>query len=114
MECALWYWYHGSIQYELCDDEEEAARSAVWMTNDESGSPAGVQRSDGTYTPREEWEAYKIEDQRQWDSMMKRVREDQANPKPATRTIYPPFSDQRVTVLADAPGWLGRREPARG
>jgi hypothetical protein len=115
MECALWYWSHGSIRYELYDDEESAASGACWMADDgDHGFPAGVQRSDGTYTPLDEWAAYKAEDQRAWDSMMKRVREDQFKPKPATRTIYAPFSDQRVTVLADAPAWLGRREPVGG
>lgn len=57
-ECALWFWSHGSVFVEMCDDEAEAIDSAISMSNWETGAVAGIQRADGSYTDREAWTEY--------------------------------------------------------
>lgn len=110
MKCALWYWSHGSIFYELHDDEAAAASHAVAMVDYETGAPAGVQYEDGTYTDVKEWAEYKAEDDRQWQRMVDRARAERLdpNPKPVLREVAVPWdSTRKIKVEADAPAWVG-------
>jgi hypothetical protein len=109
MRCALWYWSHGSIQYQLYNTEQEAARGAVYMADDgDHGFPAGIQRQDGTWTALDDWEAYETERDRINDEVWRRIREEDKKPKPPTRKIRPPFNDREITIYATEPDWLGR------
>lgn len=108
--CALWFWSHGSVFVELCDDEQEAAESACSLQDSEEGAPAGIQYSDGRYIDREDWPAYKAEYDRRVKQDMEWAREAAARPRPPQREVVPPFEtrySQTARVPADAPAWLG-------
>lgn len=110
--CALWYWSHGSVFVELCDDEQEAAESACSLSDSEQGAPAGIQYSDGSYLDTENWPAYEAERERRYEADMEWAREAATKPQPARREVTPPFEtrySQKTKVPADAPSWLGRQ-----
>jgi hypothetical protein len=111
--CALWYWSHGAVSYELYDDETAAVRAAIYMADDgDYGFPAGVQKADGSYTPLEDWAAYTAEQLRLTRAVSSAVDARASRPRPATREVQPPFEtrhDQTLAVPADAPSWLGRQ-----
>jgi hypothetical protein len=110
--CALWYWSHHSVFVELCDDEQEAAESAVSLQESEQGAPAGIQFADGRYLDRDEWPAFGAEESRRYQQWRDEEEQREPRPRPATREVTPPFETsygQKATVLADAPSWLGRQ-----
>lgn len=114
-KCALWYWRYHVIHYELCDDEREAAESAVHMEDYGEASVAGVQFPDGRLIRCNDWDEYRAAEARRYDEWSALAAKRATAPKPAMRTIVAPFSDgQQVRVLASAPPWLGvQREAAR-
>jgi hypothetical protein len=110
MECALWYWSHGAIYYELCSDEQEAVKSAHDLYDYDEGAPAGVQYADGTYLDTKDWPEYQAEGERRSREAVVQAREAMSLPRPATRQIGVPWDETKtVSANADAPSWLGRQ-----
>lgn len=99
-QCALWYWRYHSPHYEIHDSEEEAAASALEMTDKAEGWPDGVQFADGRTVRLDDWPAYREA----------QARRDKASPP--SRKIKHPFDGQTLTVDADEPEWLGVADEA--
>ena len=105
-ECAVWYWRHGCINYELCESEQAAAAWAYNLDDTEEGSVAGVQFADGRLIKRDDWQALRFYEAEQ--ERARRVRPAvRVNPR-ASRMVLDPFTRERVVVDHDAPAWLGQ------
>lgn len=105
--CALWYWRHGAMDYEIYDSEEQAAKEAVGMEEYDHGSPVGLQFSDGRTVLAEDWQALKDAQKKFNES----VRCRQAAPTRATRLILNPFDGAPKRVDDSEPQWLGKKHP---
>ena len=104
-EVALWYWRHGSIDYDLCDNEEDAASMAVHMGDYGEASVEGVQFPDGRVVKIAKWPAFAeaVRQQRQREAEQRAAA---AVPRPQ-RTITAPFGGRKIEIDADEPDWLG-------
>ncbi len=106
--CALWYWRHMVLGYEIYDTEAEAARAA-WAMEDNGGAvPSGIQFPDGRTVAASEWPALA----RQWAAVFaadaaRRAGVTPSQPEPAGRKVRSPFGDAVVVVDAGEPAWLG-------
>jgi hypothetical protein len=106
-ECALWYWRHHHVTYDICESEIDAAEHAVYLNAYGEGMPTGVQFSDGRLLKLNDWPTY----QKAYQAF--RIREEaeeaerDAQPPLKVREILDPFDGKLVTVLADTPTWLG-------
>lgn len=104
-ECAVWYDGRGGIDYDLCDDETEAASVAAGLyESDDAPTILGVQFADGRLVKADQWEAFTQAKKAQAAMWA----EAYARPRPAMRTVRDPFTGEAVDVEADEPGWLGR------
>lgn len=107
MECALWYFSHGSLGFVVCSSEEGAVQQAQFMWDDEWAAPVGVQMRDGTYTKVEEWPALKAAKAAAYEAILNEVR---SAPRPVTVQVRPPFDDHqgRVASVEDSavPHWM--------
>jgi hypothetical protein len=109
-ECALWYWSHGSVDFELFEDEQSAASFAHALYESNNGAPECVQFPDGRYIRVEDWPEFEAEEERIDQRAAERARKEAQRPRPAIRQIAVPWdAAHKVTVMADAPAWLGRR-----
>lgn len=118
-ECALWYWSHGSVYVSLCEDEAEAISKGIAMSDAETGSVAGIQRSDGTFTDRDHWTEYQAESDRRLREMMDEIRSEAAKPEPARVEVTPPFDTGRYgkktrVLVENVRPWLGRQVSLAG
>lgn len=106
-QCALWYWRHNVIEYEVYDSEAEAASAAVGMEDYGNGVPIGVQFPDGRTIRQDDWVAYRdAVAKARADEEARSARQKDAPPIP-TRQVKDPFEGRPVTVEADEPEWLG-------
>ena len=105
---ALWYWRYHQIYYDIWDSEEEAAGIAAAMSDDGTGSPAGIQFPDGRIIARDEWSAFaEAEERRDRAGAEARAAAKQAKPRPKRR-ITAPFTDGRqIEIDVGEPTWLG-------
>lgn len=113
MPVALWTICRYSPDYELFGTEEEAASAAVTMDAYEGGASGvtmGVQYEDGRAVLREDWAAYRAEEERRRTEDAARVRAAALLPRtapPPQRTIKDPFQGFEMDIDASEPGWLG-------
>jgi len=114
--CAVWYYHYYSIIFELCDDEYEAARTALSMSENGWGSPVGVQFSDGSFVHCGEWARLRELELEMEAASLARYEAEKSLPPPETRTVLTPFPDdssgwskgpREVKIEADAPDWVG-------
>lgn len=108
MECALWYWSHGSTGFWLCADEAQAVRMAA--SDSDSYAIAGVQFEDGTYLDCESWpalDAYERERTKRWSEELRAEREGR-KPAPVVNEVQPPFDGPPARTTEQVPPWLGR------
>lgn len=111
LSCALWYWRHFAVTYEIFDGyakytaEQEAAQFAVHLEDVGSGVPIGVQFSDGRTIWVNDWTAYR-------EAMEQRDEREETEKReyvpPEMRTIFDPFRGKSLSVEVDEPAWLGR------
>jgi hypothetical protein len=107
-ECALWYWRHYAPSFDLCDDEQEAARRALHLEDDGQGAPVGVQFRDGRTVALADWPAYRAARDRRDAEHEERAKEAVAALKGRrTRQVVDPFEGTPLTIDADEPEWLG-------
>lgn len=106
--CALWYWHQGQMDYELWDSEEEAAKQAVFMVEYETGTPVGLQYSDGRTVLVEDWQALKAAQAKYDEEWQKRWSKPESEKRP-TRVILNPFNGGPIRIDAEEPQWLGRK-----
>ena len=104
--CALWYWRHNTITYDVFDTEAEAASMAVYFKDDAQGVPIGVQFANGRTIRYQDWDAYRAARQQADEDCRQRLA-NPAEPRP-TRTVLDPFEGKEVTIEADEPSWLGK------
>lgn len=104
-QCAVWYMRYGSVGYELCDDEREAAGFAYELEDSGNGSVTGVQFADGRVVKRDDWQALASYEEELERSASERAAN--APPPPPTRNIRDPFYGQSVSADVDDPDWLG-------
>lgn len=110
-ECALWYWRHHAPSFDLCDDEQEAVRRALYLEDDGEGVPIGVQFRDGRTVEMADWAVYRAARDRRDADNQKRVKEMAAALKARpTRQIVHPFDGKPLTIDADEPEWVGMPE----
>lgn len=107
-ECALWYMSYHVAYVELCPTEMHAVHRALSMEEYETGSPDGVQFPDGTYYAREDWEAYKAEERRRHDEMLRSVYIDSAKPQPALVRVKSPAGRVAEVEAEDFRPWMHR------
>jgi hypothetical protein len=104
--CAVWYIDdHGQIDYELAQNESEAARLAAWADGD--GTALGLQRADGSTLPAATWQEFADEKRRQREA----ERERWENPPPPVpiRRALDPFRGRELDIEVTEPDWLGER-----
>lgn len=112
MTVALWTIYRHSPSYELYGTEEEAAAAAVSMDvyNDGVfGVSMGVQYDDGRAVMREDWGAYRAEEERRKAEDAARAAAYVPSPPKPQRVIRDPFQGFEMDIDATEPAWLGRR-----
>lgn len=115
MTVALWTICRYSPAYELFGTEEEAAAAAVFIDLYDDGMRGvsmGVQYEDGRAVLREDWLAYRAEEERRRAEDAARVAAYASAPRtppPPQRTIKDPFQGFEMDVNASEPGWLGLR-----
>lgn len=104
--CAVWYENdYGMVDYELCDDESEAARLAAAF--DREGRALGVQFPDGRFVKATDWPVF----QRERVEYAKRLADSAASYVPAaTRRTVDPFYGQAFTIELSEPEWLGGKQ----
>lgn len=106
--CAVWYWRHHSLDYDLYEDEQAAARFAASLEEWENGFVAGVQFSDGRLIKRDGWSAMREEERRRDQESDARMEAYKAVPPTPKRKINPPFTDDPyMEIDAEEPEWLG-------
>ena len=98
--CAVWYWRHNSMRYELCDSEATAVSMAVEITDRGEGSVVGVQFADSRTTRIADWAAY----QAAWERRL--TEPPSVIPAPA-RIVLDPFGGHGVVADVDDPAWVG-------
>ncbi len=114
MQCALWYWRHHRIVFDIHPDELSAIRTAYYMYEDGEGVPEGVQFKDGTYVPMLYWTEYQQYENQAREDEERRIQEAMARPKPEMKIIYAPFPEDKewpIHTLASTPDWVGSPEP---
>lgn len=104
--CAVWYVAWHWPEYELFEDEQSAARFAANLEDNESGSVVGAQFSDGRLIEREEWAAYKAEDERRMQEWRERAAQAAVAQPALKRKIRPPFGLEEIEVGLGEPDWL--------
>lgn len=113
-QCALWFWRHYSLDFDLYDTEEEAARAAVAMEDNGDANVQGVQFRDGRCLDRDNWPAYEQAESRIRQEEKEWAARYAAEPARPTREIRDPFKRREVlTVDEDTPGWVGWRQTER-
>jgi hypothetical protein len=106
-EVALWLMRYHSPDYLLCDDEAEAASTALAIEDQGSGVPLGVQFPDGSTIKVDEWPVYAAAKQRQREAERQERANWQAAPRPPMREARDPFRGQPVRIELEEPAWLG-------
>lgn len=104
-QCAVWFMRYGSADYELCDDETEAASYAYHLAESGDGALLGVQFADGRTIAADHWEA----PGRYAEEVKRAEAQRPTPPPPAMRKVRDPFSKQLTEVLARDPSWLGEQ-----
>lgn len=106
--CAVWYWRHHCLRYELFETEKGAARFAAGLEDDGEGVVSGVQFSDGRTIEPHEWELLAQVNEENYARAIEEARQRLAAPAPLTRTVRDPFHDRKVKIKITEPEWLGR------
>jgi hypothetical protein len=108
--CAVWYYRHHVVYYELCGDEDEAVSYANSLSEHGEGATVGVQFADGRFVERDDWTAlddYEREQAARWRAEYEAER---LNPPPPrlTRSVHPPWDTKDTAVVEPGdPAWLG-------
>lgn len=105
----LWVSAIGGIDFELCDDEDEAAELAVFY--EDCGSDTvykvhGVQFPDGRVVPLGLWDAFAAALIAQREK--EKARRAEPTPVRPTKQIVCPFTGEQATTDLDTPDWIGR------
>lgn len=104
--CAVWYVSRYNIEYDLCSDEDEAAKTAAALYEaDDTPTMLGVQFADGRLIKINEWPAF-AEAVQARSAMWAEARD---RPAPATRPARDPFTGAEVAIELTEPSWLGER-----
>jgi len=106
--CVLWVIRNGHADYELCDDEAEAANMAAFYEcggSDNVYDVLGVQFRDGRTVIAATWPAMAdaVRAQRAADQ----ERRDNPPPPLPTKKIRDPFTAELIDADTDAPAWVG-------
>lgn len=108
MECALWYFSHGSLGFVVCSSEDAAVKQAQFMNEDGWAAPDGVQMQDGSYIKVEEWPALRAAEAAAYGAILQESRS--AAPRPVTVQVRPPFDDRQGRTAAVGwdvvPAWM--------
>lgn len=103
MECAVWFMRHGSPDYELCDNEHDAAGFVYYMAESGSGVLSGIQFADGRIIKADDWDG----PERYAEELDRDKAARPPSPPPETRTVHDPFSRQDAEVFTKDPSWVG-------
>lgn len=107
MTCALWYMRYGAPNYEIFDDEHEAAERALSFDETDEGSALGVQYEDGSTLDWDDWNALTEARKHREDEIQRRRAEAAASLEPVTRQIRDPFTGYLLRIDDREPDWLG-------
>lgn len=108
MECALWFYRNGHIDWELHDDEAGALEMAAWYEdgdNDDVVDVLGVQFADGRTIKAAEWAGLPEARQRERERR-RRVSEAYREPRPM-RKARDPFTGATLMIHESDPPWAG-------
>jgi hypothetical protein len=109
--CAVWYYRHHVVYYEVCDDETKAVSYASYLNEHDEGAVAGVQFADGRFVERDGWTALDEYEREQTERWRAAAKAEAQNPTPPRgRDVRLPWdTSDTAYVEAGDPAWLGVR-----
>lgn len=110
VETAVWYFRHHGLYVRVHESEEEAARTAVTLSDLGEEACVGAQLADGTVHLWGEWPLVKQIEREDDEAWKRTVREQRSAPRPKMVTVKCPFElDGGGTadlVESECPEWL--------